>query len=279
MTHLNCNGKYLDLSHPQVMGILNITPNSFSHVGRFLSVKEALKHAEQMVAEGAAIIDLGGEPTNPGVHPIVSLQEELDRVIPVIENLALNISIPISVDTSKPEVMHEAIKHGASFINDVRALQNPDALKVVAETQVPVCLMHMAFPDGNATSMTGDVVSTIKNFLQARIDACLKAGIAREKIVIDPGIGGGNFGKNMTQNLNLLAHLNEFKAFNLPLLVGVSRKLFIGELLDLPQEKRLYGSLGATVMAINNGANIIRAHDIRATVEAIKVAIAISRNK
>lgn len=263
------------------MGILNITPNSFSTIGRFVSIKEALAHAEQMVIDGAAIIDVGGEPTNPGVHPVVSLQEELDRVIPVVDVLARHLPIPISVDTSKPEVMREAISHGASFINDVRALQNPGALEVIAETQVPVCLMHMAFPEGSVANNTSlettnpDIVFTIKNFLQARIDACLNAGIAREKIVIDPGIGSGSFGKNAAQNLQLLAQLDTFKTFHLPILVGVSRKAFIGELLNLPVEERLHGSLAAAVMAVSKGASIIRAHDVKATVEAIKITTAI----
>lgn len=304
MPHLNCRGKYLDLSHPQIMGILNITPNSFCPVGRFLSVEHALAYAEQMVAEGAAIIDVGGEPTNPGVHPIVSLQEELGRVIPVVEILARTLPVPISVDTSKPEVMREAIVHGAGFINDVRALQHPGALKVVAETQVAVCLMHMGaletetgeslpqqippppkegastpfFKGGNSCKGGGNnslIVSAVKNFLQVRIDVCLAAGIQREQIVLDPGIGGGHFGKNLAQNLQLLAHLDKFQTFQLPLLVGVSRKSFIGELLNLPVEERLYGSLAAAVMAVVRGATIIRTHDVKATVEAVKIADAI----
>lgn len=235
--------------------------------------------AESMVSDGAAMIDIGAEPTNPGVHPVISLQEELDQVIPFIEALAARIAVPISVDTSKPEVMREAVLAGAGFINDVRALQYPGALEIAAQAQVPVCLMHMAFSHGKPLDVShtdADIVTTVANFLRARIEACVAAGIARDSIVIDPGIGGGSFGKDLPQNLNLLARLPELKTLNAPLLVGISRKSFIGELLNLPVEERLYGSLAAAVMAVNNGAAIIRAHDVRATVEAVKVAAAIS---
>ncbi len=285
MMPLNCRGKTLGLSRPKVMGILNITPNSFSTVGRFLSRDEALKHAENMVQEGAAIIDIGGEPTNPGVHPVVSLQEELDRVLPIVEALAHNIPIPLSIDTSKPEVMREAIALGAGFINDVRALQHPDTLKIIAETGVPVCLMHMAFPEGKSAeqqtwlSADEDIVQHIKHYLSARIEACLAAGITRDKIVIDPGIGGGNFGKDTKQNVEILARLSEFKTLELPILVGVSRKSFIGELLNVPVEERLAGSLAAAVMAVVNGASIIRAHDVKATVDALKIVMAIKETE
>jgi dihydropteroate synthase len=281
MTLINCRGKKLDLSCPQVMGILNITPNSFSTVGRFLSRDDALKHADNMVQFGAAIIDIGGEPTNPGVHPVVSLQEELDRVLPIVEALAHNIPVPISIDTSKPEVMREAMALGAGFINDVRALQDPDTLKIIAETGTPVCLMHMAFPAGKSSAQANwlstdeDVVQHIKHYLSSRVDACMAAGIFRDKIVIDPGIGGGNFGKNLEQNLQILARLDEFKTLELPILVGVSRKLFIGELLNIPVEERLSGSLAAAVMSVVNGASIIRAHDVKETVQAVKMAVAI----
>jgi dihydropteroate synthase len=274
---LNCRGKKLNLSSPQVMGILNITPNSFSTIGRFLSRDQALRHAENMLAEGAAMIDVGGEPTNPGVHPVVSLQEELDRVIPVIEALADAIAIPLSVDTSKPEVMRAAIAAGAGCINDVRALQDPLALQVVAEADMPVCLMHMAFPQGNPAGipcldMGEDIVSQVQYFLHARIAACLAAGIRSENILLDPGIGGGNFGKNAAQNIQLLSRLEDFTALGFPVLVGVSRKSFIGELLDLPVEERLSASLAAAALAVWQGASLIRAHDVKATVHAVKIA-------
>lgn len=262
------------------MGILNTAPNSFSSVGRFLNVDDAVNHAKHMVAEGAAIIDIGGEPTNPGVHPVVSLSEELERVIPVLKVLRQEISVPISVDTSKPEVMEQALAHGANFINDVRALQNSNAMKIVAKAKVPVCLMHMFFPWGKPSGFSEGTlvdcsVETIIKFLETRIEICLNAGIAQKNIFVDPGIGGGNFGKSLTQNLEILKRLEEFKVLGVPILIGVSRKTFIGELLNLPVEERLYGSLAAAVFAVSKGASIIRTHDVRATVDAIKLANAI----
>jgi dihydropteroate synthase len=274
---LICGDKTLDLSSPQVMGILNFTPNSFSSIGRFMALDECLRYAENITNEGVGIIDVGGEPTNPGVHPITSEQEELDRVIPVVEALSKEIPIPISVDTSKANVMQEAIKHGAGFINDVRALRNPDALKVVAEANVPICLMHMCHPDGkpsknSSPDMGDDPINAIKSFLRERIDACLAAGIKSDKIVIDPGIGHGSFGKTQQQNLQILNQLSIFKDLPYPLLLGVSQKTFIGNILGVTAEKRLAGSLAATTIGVMNGAMIIRAHDVKETVEAIKVA-------
>lgn len=279
-THLDCAGKLLDLSQPRVMGILNITPDSFSEVGRFMSVEPALRHVQRMVADGAAIIDIGGESTNPSVHPVASLQQELDRVIPVVEAVAREVDVPISVDTSKPEVMREAIRAGAGLINDIRGLRDPQALHVVAKSNAAVCLMHMSFPEGKSANSPAPVspetmINRVKIFLDERLTACTQAGIALNKIVIDPGIGHGNFGKNLSQNLALLAHLQTFSEWNVPILVGVSRKTFLGELLNLPVEERLAGSLAAAVMAVNKGASIIRAHDVKATVEAVKVAAAI----
>lgn len=274
---LICGNKTLDLSQPQVMGILNVTPNSFSSVGRFMVLDQSLRHAEKIVNEGAAIIDIGGEPTNPGVQPITSEQEELDRIIPVIEAIAKELSIPISVDTSKPKVMQEAINHGGGFINDVRALRNPEALKIVAKENVPICLMHMLHPDGkpscnSAPDMGDDPVTAIKSFLQTRIDACLAAGISANNILIDPGIGHGSFGKSQEQNLIVLNQLDRFRDMPFPLLLGVSQKTFIGNILDLPAEKRLAGSLAATSIGVMNGGKIIRAHDVKETVQAVKVA-------
>lgn len=269
--------KSANVSIPQVMGILNITPNSFSAVGRYQSVDAALRHAAQLVTEGAAIIDVGGEPTNPGVFPVVSLQEELDRVLPVVEALVRELPVTISVDTSKAEVMREVIARGVGFINDVRALTEPGALQLVAQEKVTVCLMHMSYPQGKPSvpmedPLGEDVVASVKSFLQERVAACIAAGISPQHIVIDPGIGHGNFGKNLAQNLALLSRLAEFKTLNLPVLVGVSRKTFIGEILNVPVEDRLYGSLAAAAIAVNQGASIIRAHDVKATVEAVKVA-------
>lgn len=276
-----CGHYSIDLSIPQVMGVINVTPNSFSEVGRFHSFEHALNHARTLVDQGATFIDVGGEPTHPGVHPVVSLQQELDRVIPLIEILSKELPIPISVDTSKSEVMREALARGASMINDVRALLDPLALQVVAKSKAAVCLMHMLYPYGQAANkqskaLDENPILQIKAFLQERVTACLEAGIASNRIVIDPGIGHGNFGKNLAQNLLLLNKLDEFKSLNFPILIGVSRKTFIGELLNKPVEQRLYGSLGAALIAVLRGASIVRVHDVQATVEAIKVVMAIN---
>lgn len=277
------NRPSIDLTHPQVMGIINVTPNSFSGVGRFMSPEGALSHAKRLVEEGAAIIDVGAEPTNPGVHPVVSLQEELDRLLPVLELLLEELDIPISVDTSKAEVMEEVIRLGVHLINDVRAFQDERALAVVAKAQVLVCIMHMAYPLGkppvNQSVFCDDIVVLVKQFLENRLQTCMDAGINAERIIIDPGIGHGSYGKNTEQNLTLLKRLDELKAMGFPVLVGVSRKTFIGEILNLQVDERLSGSLAATAVAIMNGASIIRAHDVKETVEVIKVIEAIRMAK
>lgn len=279
MTILQCGDKFLDLSKPAVMGVINLAPGSFSSTGRCDSLDKALSRAETLWREGADIIDIGAEPTNPGVHPVVSEQEELDRLIPIIEKLACEFPLPISVDTSKTQVMREAIAHGVGMINDVRALTAPGAIEVIASSKVAVCLMHMAYPQGKSANdpffVSSDPMSDIINFLQNRIKICENKGIFFERIVVDPGIGGGNFGKNLIQNLKLLNQLDRLKCLNLPILIGVSRKTFIGELLNLPEEARLYGSLSAAVVGILRGAAIIRTHDVKATVEAVQVASAI----
>lgn len=277
---LLCADKKLDLTTPQVMGILNVTPNSFSAVGRFVSVPDALAHARRLYAEGAAVIDVGGEPTNPGVHPVVSLQEELDRVIPVVAALSKELPIPISVDTSKLAVMCEAIAHGACIINDVRGLEASGAIELLAAARVAVVVMHMRYPYGKPSVVSSvpaaaNVVQMVQDYLRQRVAACLAGGISQQHIVIDPGIGHGNFGKDLPQNLQLIAQLATFATFNLPILVGLSRKTFIGELLNLPVEERLHGSLAAAVWAVSQGASLIRTHDVRATVEALRVAVAI----
>jgi dihydropteroate synthase len=271
---LDCAGKVLDLSRPQVMGILNITPDSFSDGGFFLSKDAALAQGERMAEEGAAIIDVGGESTRPGASA-VGAQEELDRVIPVIEALA-QLPVIISVDTSKPEVMKEAAAAGAGILNDVRALQGPGALAAAAETDLPVCLMHM---QGQPRTMQenpqyDDVVTEVKNFLAERIQACEVAGIPRQRIILDPGFG---FGKNMGHNLRLIRELGSLAALGLPLLVGVSRKSSIGALLDRPVEDRLAGSIALATLACWQGASIIRAHDVAATVDALKICHALKQ--
>jgi dihydropteroate synthase len=273
---LHCAGKRLLLDRPLVMGVLNVTPDSFSDGGLYTAPDEALQRAEDMVQEGAAIIDIGGESTRPGARS-VSLQEELDRVIPLVEIMVRELPVPVSVDTGKPEVMREALRAGAGMINDVRALQVPGALAVLAASQVPVCLMHM---QGTPATMQDDphyeqVVAEVKDFLAGRIRACTAAGIGRDRIVIDPGFG---FGKTLEHNLLLLKHLSEFHGFGVPLLVGLSRKAMIGRLLDnAPVGERLYGSLAAAVIAAWQGAQILRVHDVQATVQALQVCNAVMK--
>jgi dihydropteroate synthase len=259
------------------MGILNLTPDSFSDGGRFVVRNRALEHAKQMVDEGAAIIDIGGESTRPGAR-LVSVDEELERIIPLIEMLANEIPVPISVDTTKPQVMREAVSAGAGMINDVMALQEPGALAAAAETAVPVCLMHM---QGEPRTMQKnphyeDVVGEVKAFLQARLDACETAGITRNRLIIDPGFG---FGKTLSHNLELLKHLEQFHDLRQPMLVGISRKSMIGSLLgERPVHERLYGSLGAAVVAAMKGGAILRVHDVAATVDALAIAWAVRSN-
>lgn len=256
------------------MGILNLTPDSFSDGGRFLDRDVALAHAREMVEAGAAFIDIGGESTRPGAQP-VSAEEEMARVVPVIEVLAGEIDVPISIDTSKPAVMLEAVAAGAGMINDVMALQAPGALAAAVETAVPVCLMHM---QGQPRSMQKapsytDVVAEVGQFLAERMQACLAAGLPRSRILLDPGFG---FGKTLAHNLSLLKHLRTFAALDAPMLVGISRKSMIGALLDdAPVQARIPGSLSAAVLAVMQGAAIIRTHDVRETVDALKVAHAV----
>jgi len=251
------------------MGVLNLTPDSFSDGGLFLDPRRALARARQMQGEGADIIDCGGESTRPGSRPI-ALQEELDRVVPVIEALSEQIDVPVSVDTSKPEVMVAAVTAGARMINDVFALRADGALGVAARLGVPVCLMHM---QGSPRTMQaapsyGDVVSEVRAFLQQRVEACLGAGLPPERLVVDPGFG---FGKTFEQNLDLLCGLKRFAELGLPVLVGLSRKSMIGQILDKPVADRLYGSVAAALLAAEQGAHIIRVHDVGPTVDALEV--------
>jgi dihydropteroate synthase len=274
---LDCAGKSLDLGKPQVMGILNLTPDSFSDGGHYLDPELALEHALGMVEEGAAIIDVGGESTRPGAQP-VSLDEELARVIPIIERLARTIPVPISVDTSKPAVMREAVAAGAGMINDIMALREPGALEAAAQVAVPVCLMHM---QGEPRTMQdapiyGNVVDEVKLFLQQRLDAGEAAGIPRHNMIIDPGFG---FGKTLEHNLILLKELQVLHELA-PVLVGISRKSMIGAIIeDKPVNERLMGSVAAAVVAAMEGATIIRVHDVRETVDAVKVVSAVKSAK
>ena len=269
----NCAGPAIDLSRPTVMGVLNVTPDSFSDGGRYANLADALRRADAMVAEGAAIIDVGGESTRPGAPP-VSAQEELDRVLPVVERLARELPIPVSVDTSKPEVMRAAISAGAGLINDVRALRSPGALETVAASEVPVCLMHMRGEPGTMQQEPryADVVAEVRAFLAARVRACAVAGIGRDRILVDPGFG---FGKTLAHNLSLLRHLDRFADLAAGVVAGVSRKSMIGALLDAPVGERLSGSLAAAVIAAWRGARIIRAHDVRETVQALRVCVGV----
>jgi dihydropteroate synthase len=263
----------LDIPAPAVMGILNVTPDSFSDGGRFDNPHIALRQAVTMAEEGAAIIDIGGESTRPGAKN-VGEQEELDRVLPIIEAIRAVSDVLISVDTSKPRVMREAVAAGASMINDVLALQAEHALSAAVALQVPVCLMHMR---GMPRTMQEDpkyrdVVAEVSSFLAGRVDACVAAGLDEGLIVVDPGFG---FGKTHAHNVELLANLRQLRVRERPLLVGISRKSTLGALTDRETSERMPASVAAAVVAVMQGADIIRAHDVKATVDALKVAQAV----
>ena len=258
---------------PAVMGILNVTPDSFSDGGRFVTPEVALRQAATMAEEGAAILDVGGESTRPGADN-VSVQRELDRVIPMIERVRSITDAVISIDTSKALVMREAVAAGASLINDVGALQGEGALEAAADLQVPVCLMHMR---GEPRTMQenpeyDDVVAEVAAFLEQRIQACLDAGLGEELTIVDPGFG---FGKTHRHNVELLANLRQLRVRDRPMLVGMSRKSTLGELTQRDVHERLPASVAAAVVAILNGADIVRAHDVQATVDAVKVTRAV----
>ncbi|MCG8370816.1 MAG: dihydropteroate synthase [Proteobacteria bacterium] len=255
------------------MGILNVTPDSFSDGGRFDRPADALRHAEKMAAEGAAIIDVGGESTRPGSDG-VGEQQELDRVVPVIESLRSVTDLPVSVDTSKPAVMRAAVAAGAAMINDVRALRADGAIRAATDLEVPVCLMHML---GEPHSMQRDphyqnVVAEVAAFLEARVEACAAAGLDEDLIVVDPGFG---FGKTRTHNVELLANLRQLRVCGRPVLVGLSRKSTLGELSQRGIDERMPASLAAAVVSVMHGADFVRAHDVGATVDALKVAQAV----
>lgn len=272
-----CGDRALELTEPVVMGVLNVTPDSFSDGGRFVERNAALAHARQMIAEGAGIIDVGGESTRPGSLP-ASIEQELARVIPVIEALRRESGVFISVDTSKPEVMRAAVSAGADIINDVRALQEAGALEAAVSTRAGVCLMHMK---GEPRTMQdaptyADVLGEVRDFLTARIRAAHDAGIGRERIAIDPGFG---FGKRTQDNLALLKHLGEFAPLHAPLLVGVSRKSLLGRLTRREVDSRIAGSVALAAIAVLNGARIVRAHDVAATLDAVRVAAAVIKGE
>ncbi|BET42225.1 MULTISPECIES: dihydropteroate synthase [Atlantibacter] len=266
---LHAHGSTLDLSHPHVMGILNVTPDSFSDGGKHNQLIDAVKHANAMINAGATIVDVGGESTRPGASE-VSVDEELSRVIPVVEAVAQRFEVWVSVDTSKPEVIRESARAGAHIINDIRSLSEPGALEAAAQTGLPVCLMHM---QGEPRTMQNaphydDVFESVNRYFVEQIARCEAAGIAKENLLLDPGFG---FGKNLHHNYQLLARLSEFHHFELPLLVGMSRKSMVGQLLNVGPTERLSGSLACAVIAAMQGANIIRVHDVKETVEAMRV--------
>ena len=274
MKLLKCGDKSLDLSSPVIMGVLNVTPDSFSDGGRYLQVDDALRQAESMIREGALIIDIGAESTRPNAHP-VSEQQELDRILPVIERIKQQLDVVISIDTSTPKVIVESALLGAGLINDVRALQRDGALAAAAATGLPICLMHM---QGQPNTMQQQpcyrsVVDEVQAFLQQRIDACLAVGITREQLLLDVGFG---FGKTLQHNLELLRRLAEFEVFAMPLLVGMSRKSMLGAILGgAPVNERLFAGVAAATVAVMNSASIVRTHDVKATREAIAVAFAV----
>jgi dihydropteroate synthase len=271
-------GKYqLNLNRPQVMGIINITPDSFSDGGKFCGVEQAVERALQLVADGADIVDIGGESSRPGATP-VGLDEELARVIPVIEALTAVIKVPVSIDTYKPQVMQAAIAAGVDIVNDIRALQELGALEIVANSNVGVCLMHM---QGTPQTMQldpqyGDVVAEVKQFLIDRQQAAMAQGISQQRILLDPGFG---FGKRTVHNIALIQHLNSLVDIGTPLLVGLSRKAVLGAISGGDEEQRLHAGLAAAVICVMKGAQVIRVHDVKATVDALKIATAIMPNQ
>jgi len=267
-----CRGKALDLTQPCVMGIVNVTPDSFSDGGRHYDRNVAIEAGLRMVEEGAAIVDVGGESTRPGAATVTT-QQEIDRVVPVIEGLARRTDAVLSVDTSKPEVIRAALQAGAHLVNDIRALRVPGALEEAARAQAAVCVMHMqGEPAGmQANPRYDDVVAEIRAFLRERVAACLAAGIAPQSICVDPGIG---FGKTLEHNLDLLRHVRSFTDLGGPVLIGVSRKSMIGIITGRPATDRLAGSLALATLAVEHGAAIIRAHDVADTVAAVRVTAA-----
>lgn len=272
-TRLPCGNRVLVFDTPKVMGILNVTPDSFSDGGRYTAVESALRHAEAMVAAGAAIIDVGGESTRPGAQA-VSEAQELDRVIPVVQAIARELDVVISLDTSAPAVMREGALVGAGLINDVRSLRRPGALEAAAATGLAVCLMHMRGEPGTMQQapVYTNVAREVDAFLGDQVARCQAAGIARERLILDPGYG---FAKTLEHNLELFQRQTELLAFGLPLLVGVSRKSMIGAVTGRPLEGRLAGGLALAALALAKGAQILRVHDVAETVDVVKMITAV----
>jgi len=274
---LECGDQVIDLDTPRVMGVLNVTPDSFSDGGRFTSLDAAVARAVQMVEEGAALVDVGGESTRPGAPP-VAVEEELRRVIPVIEALAARLPVPISVDTGKPEVMREALRAGAGMINDVYGFRNPGTLDAVAGSRAALCVMHM---QGEPRTMQkapqySDVVAEVSQFLGDRVEECRRHGIDARRVVIDPGFG---FGKTLEHNLALLAGLDKITQFEVPVLVGLSRKSMLGTITGRPVDARVYAGAAAAAIAVLKGARLVRTHDVAPTVDAVRIATAVARGE
>ena len=259
------------------MGILNATPDSFSDGGLFISAGKAVDHVARMIDEGADIIDIGGESTRPGASP-VSADEENERVIPIITAISQRFDVVISIDTSKAEVMQAAVSAGAGMINDVRALTEKNALQVAAEMPVPVCLMHM---QGQPETMQDkpayvNVLTEVREFLTARVEACVMAGMEKSRLILDPGFG---FGKTQQQNFSLLNGLESITLDKLPILAGLSRKSIIGQTLGLPVDERVFASIALALLAVKNGASLVRVHDVKASFEAIRMFEAVENER
>ena len=272
-TRLPCGNRVLDLAQTHVMGILNITPDSFSDGGRFHQRDLALRHAQAMVEAGATLIDIGGESTRPGARA-VSVLEELERVAPMVEAISRELDVIVSVDTSTPAVMRESARLGAGLINDVRSLRRDGALDAAAATGLPVCLMHMQGEPGTMQDHPhyDDLLGEVSGFLQERIQACATVGIPAERILLDPGFG---FAKSHAHNLSLFKHMQALHALGRPLLVGVSRKSMVGVALNKPVTERLYGSLALAALAMTKGARILRVHDVAETVDVVRMIAAV----
>ncbi|MEB0040697.1 dihydropteroate synthase [Pseudomonas sp. MH10] len=272
-TRLPCGNRVLDLAHTHVMGILNVTPDSFSDGGRFSHRDAALRHAQAMVTAGATLIDVGGESTRPGAR-VVSPLEELERIAPVVELISRELDVIISVDTSTPAVIRETARLGAGLINDVRSLRRDGALDAAAATGLPVCLMHMRGEPGDMQDNPRyqDLMAEVRSFLVERMEQCAGAGIPHERIILDPGFG---FAKNLQHNLSLFKHMEDLHALGRPLLVGVSRKSMIGQALGRPVTERLSGGLALAAMAMIKGARILRVHDVAETIDVVRMIAAV----
>ena len=275
IAQLQCGRFRLSLERPLIMGVVNITPDSFSDGGRFLDPARAIAHGRKLIEEGADLIDLGAESSRPGAAAVVSADEELRRLLPVLRGLR---DVPLSVDTVKPEVMSAALAEGAAMINDINALRAPGALAAVAASDAAVCLMHMQGSPGTMQQdpSYADVVAEVKAFLQERIDSVCAAGIALERVVVDPGFG---FGKTLEHNLELLRHLREFAALGAPVLAGWSRKSSLGKITGKPAADRLAASIAVALIAAQNGAEILRVHDVAATRDALSVLAAVKKDR